>query len=1261
MTLRKKVLLIVSATIVALVVILHAASQIILLRGVANLEEQVASQNVQRAVNALTDELDTLNATAGDWAAWDDTYNFVEDANSDYIESNLVDLTFANLRLNLMLFVNSSGQVVLARGFNLNDEREIPLANSLGEEMLRSNGLLLHHSDPHSSITGIVMLSEGPMLVASRPIVASGYEGPIRGTLIMGRYLDSAEVSRLSEKAHLSISLSQFSDAQVGRSYLSDETPLVVRPLNAESVAGYFLLKDVYGNPALVLKVDMPRDIYKQGAGSVSYFMWALLAFGLVFGVVVLLLLEKVVLSRLARLDAVVSDIAASGDLSERVAIRGSDELSNLAGAINRMLEGLEQSRAALRESGEKYRDLVERANDGIIIVQDGLLKYVNLCLAEMSGYTVEELTDTPFTNYVDSDELPKLVDFYERRMAGERGVIPVYETRLRHRDGSRIEVELNAGTIAYQGRPADLVFVRDITERKQAEREIEERRQYLEVVLEAAPDAIITLDAQYQVVEWNSGAEKLFGYIRDEVIGRNLDPLVTNPDTVEEAVGFTQTVMNGEDLLPVEAVRYRKDGSPVDVILAGSPILVGSEPVGAVAVYTDITERKRVEEEGRKAKEAAEAAAQAKSEFLANMSHEIRTPLNAVIGMTGLLLDTELTAEQLDFVETVRTSGETLLTIINDILDFSKIEAGKLGLEQQPFDLRECIEVSLDLVTSRATEKGLNLAYLIEDNTPGTLVGDVTRLRQILVNLLSNAVKFTNSGEVVVSVTSRPLPLLSSPPLAGGTEGAYEVHFTVRDTGIGIPQDSIERLFQSFSQVDVSTTRRYGGTGLGLAISKRLAEMMGGTMWVESEVGKGSTFHFTVVAEAAAGRESECSCSPEPQLAGKRILIVDDNETNQQILTRQTESWGMLPRAAGSGSEALDWVRRGDPFDVAILDMQMPEMDGLTLAAEIRKHGDMQSLPLVMLTSMGQREEAAQSVEFAAYLTKPVKSSQLCDVLMGIFAGRTNRVRKPEAQSQFDSQMGHRHPLHILLAEDNVVNQKVALRILERMGYRADLAANGLEVLEALDRQHYDVVLMDVQMPEMDGEEATRQIHKRWPDGDGRRPRIVAMTAHSLSGDRERYLGMGMDDYISKPVRVEELTAALERCQPHAHDGRTVGSSLAPDAVSRPTTAAIDPVDLERFREMMGEAGTELIALFLEETLDLLAELREAVAKGDAESLQRVAHTLKGSSATLGAMRLSDLCKELEIMGRRGALEGAAEKVAQVETEYERVRVTLE
>jgi len=284
-----------------------------------------------------------------------------------------------------------------------------------------------------------------------------------------------------------------------------------------------------------------------------------------------------------------------------------------------------------------------------------------------------------------------------------------------------------------------------------------------------------------------------------------------------------------------------------------------------------------------------------------------------------------------------------------------------------------------------------------------------------------------------------------------------------------------------------------------------------------------------------------------------------------------------------------------------------------------------------------------------------------LCDVLMGIFAGRTNRVRKPEAQSQFDSQMGHRHPLHILLAEDNVVNQKVALRILERMGYRADLAANGLEVLEALDRQHYDVVLMDVQMPEMDGEEATRQIHKRWPDGDGRRPRIVAMTAHSLSGDRERYLGMGMDDYISKPVRVEELTAALERCQPHAHDGRTVGSSLAPDAVSRPTTAAIDPVDLERFREMMGEAGTELIALFLEETLDLLAELREAVAKGDAESLQRVAHTLKGSSATLGAMRLSDLCKELEIMGRRGALEGAAEKVAQVETEYERVRVTLE
>jgi PAS domain S-box-containing protein len=787
------------------------------------------------------------------------------------------------------------------------------------------------------------------------------------------------------------------------------------------------------------------------------------------------------------------------------------------------------------------------------------------------------------------------------------------------------------------------------------------EQRERLTAILEATTDLVATATLDGQVTYMNRAGRRLLGFDDGDVGTVRFAEVYTKESLdIFEREGFPTALREGS--WSGEAVLRSRDGRRIPVSLVGN-IHRGPDgvPASLSAIGRDITERKRFEADLQAAKERAESASRAKSAFLATMSHEIRTPMNAVIGMTGLLLNTPLSPRQREYAETIRSSGEALIDVINDILDFSKIEAGMLGLEQRPFDLRACVESALDLLAPRAAEKGIEVAYLLDRSVPEGVVGDATRVRQILVNLLGNAIKFTEQGEVVVCVGARPASGETAGRGERQSEPLVELHVAVRDTGIGIPADKRGRLFQSFSQLDASTTRQYGGTGLGLAISKRLAELMSGTMWVESEgiPGRGSTFHFTILAGTTSLPVSRGWSTPLPALRGRRVLIVDDNATNRRIVGAQVRDWGMLSVEARTPDEALRIVEADAFFDVAILDMHMPGMDGLTLARTLCARRSAKRLPLVMLTSLGREiggdPEAIPC--FAGYLTKPVKPSQLHDALVTAIAGG-EALSGPSRETPtppIDDQLASRLPLRILLAEDLQVNQRLALLTLEALGYDAAVANNGQQAFDALARAAFDVVLMDVQMPVLDGLEATRRIRRNLPED--RQPYIIAMTANAMQGDREACLAAGMDDYVSKPVFEAQLRAALERAgtaiPAGARDAAHRAEALAEPA--DPRMPVIDDTVLARILQRPGSG--DVIALFLDEVGRAMQDVRAAFDASDSEAVREAAHRIKGSSGYLGAARLAASSGELEQLARLGRLVDAVGVAAAMEHDFQRVR----
>ena len=790
---------------------------------------------------------------------------------------------------------------------------------------------------------------------------------------------------------------------------------------------------------------------------------------------------------------------------------------------------------------------------------------------------------------------------------------------------------------------------VTDLTERKIAEEELAQERRLLQTLMNNLPDNIYFKDRESRFLCVNAAMSQHCGLTSpSEAVGKTDFDFFGREHASQALHDEQEVIATGRPMIGVEEKEIWADGRESWASTTKMPL---RDPqgriVGTFGVSRDVTERKQAQAELQKAKEAAEAANRAKSEFLANMSHEIRTPMNGILGMTELALDTNLSHEQREYLDLVKASAESLLGIINDILDFSKIEARKMHLDSVDFALRPHLDDVMRALALRAQQKGLELACRVAPDAPESIRGDPGRLRQILINLIGNAIKFTARGEVVVEVEPD-----------ARTENEVCLHFCVRDTGIGIPKDQQQNIFEAFTQVDHSTTRKYGGTGLGLTISAQLASIMGGRLWVESDAGQGSAFHFTArFGLCGAGAPPPPPAQPA-HLQGLRVLVVDDNATNRRILEEVLTHWRMRPLPVNSGAAALAALEAaaadGEPYELVLLDCHMPGMDGFTLAGRIQENPALAGATVLMLTSAGQPEdvERCRQVGVRAYLTKPVRQAELLETILATLGGSPLHTRLAAAEDH----AGPGESLHILVAEDNSVNQKLALALLKKQGHRVEIANTGREAVEALEQQAFDVVLMDVQMPEMDGMEAASEIRRREQQNERARIPIIAMTAHAMKGDRERCLEAGMDGYVTKPIQTHELFTSIAALVPRAADA----------APSSGPSSTFDHGAILNEADALARVGGDcellksLADVFFDSYPPQLSQMREAIGGGDASQVYRLAHTLVGAVGIFAAPSALAAAARLEAMGREGKLAGAEAAWKQLNTEMGRLKRAL-
>ncbi len=939
------------------------------------------------------------------------------------------------------------------------------------------------------------------------------------------------------------------------------------------------------------------------------------------------------------------------------------------------------------------FKEVWENSIDGMRITdKDGRILVINPAYAELMEIPKDKLEGKLISIAYSEFEKTRILESYLNNYKNN-----TFKSKL------ETEIYLHNGKLKFvgvsnsllktdSGSPLVLSIFRDITERKIAEKEIRMRDSLLQRIAEVnlillwESDFKLALSKSLKLLGEATNVSRVYIYqnIKDETTNhsgiRNISEWVADPqfsqlslssstlipyshfDSLQLYERLSQGGITKFDVLNLDSQAKNAfiDKNIKSLLLAPitchgkfwgflgfdsikemkiwkesdeSAIAAVSSSLGGIIERNDVTSRLKENNAALdRALIEAKSASKAKNDFFALMSHEIRTPMNGVIGMTGVLLDTNLTPQQRDFVETIRTSGEQLLVIINDILDFSKIESGKLSLEDYPFDLREAIETSLDLFASKAAEKKLDLVYHIPADAPKAIKGDVTRLKQIITNLVNNAIKFTENGEVYLSVSAKQLE-----------NDFYELEFSIKDTGIGISKEEINRLFQPFTQLDSSTSRLYGGTGLGLAISKKLTTLMDGTMWVESEVGKGSTFFFTVKTQSIPLTTRIPDKGTIPQIIGKKLLIVDENYTSRKVYRMLAESWGLLPSETGSADEAIQWLKDGQSFDIALIDITPCESGDNCILKKINAISLKEKLPVILISAIGRKveENLCTQIKIVKLMYKPLKQSVLFDTIASEFLSSAVHVRKSESHVTLDSRLGNKYPMKILLAEDNTVNQKVTSKILERLGYRIDVVANGLEVLEAIKNINYDLILMDLHMPEMDGFEATTTIVSTIPKEN--RPIIIALTAFAMESDKQLCLEVGMEDFLSKPVRTNELQTILQKWGTKILSERTTIREMVEDQQMK--FEYVDESKISFLKDLTSEEDIlffiELIDIYINDTPKILTKLIDAFAEKNVKNVEFFAHKIKGSSLTLGLQKIFDITQKIEVSAKAGSLDG--------------------